>query len=253
MEIVDSVHMIPSLTWSRAYLIVGETLTLIDSGLPWDPKRVLKYIRSIGRGPEEVEHILVTHSHPDHVGGTASLVRSTGALVVAHRSEGRGPNTDAPRLGYTGLFGRVGSPLPFLAPVYVDVQVVDGATIPIHGGVSVIHTPGHTGGSICFLLDKSKTLFSGDTIFSDGRRLSRSVPFPGYHRESYIRSLERLSRIEFEAVCGGHGRPLLSGGSHMLSELIERSPEPPTWRAFARSLPRRLRHRMALTGEHSSE
>ena len=69
MEILPGVHQVPSVRWSRAYLIVGETLTLVDSGLPWHPRGVLKYIHSIGRRPEEVERILITHGHPDHVGG----------------------------------------------------------------------------------------------------------------------------------------------------------------------------------------
>ena len=251
MEVVSGVHLVPSTRWSRTYLIADRTLTLVDSGLPWDPRGVLNYIRSIGRSPEELEHILITHSHPDHIGGTASLVRATGAGVFAHKSDSRRWKSHGQRLSYTGLLGGVGAPLPYLAPVTVDVSVSDGETLPIHGGVRVIHTPGHTRGSVCFLLERSQTLFSGDTVFSDGRRLSRSVPFPGYDREDYIRSLERLTEIEFEAVCGGHGWPLSTGGRRALSALIGQHPEPPTWRDFWRSVPRSLRVRLPLTAEQT--
>ena len=251
MEVIPGVHMVPSVRWSRAYLIVGETLTLVDSGLPWHPPGVLKYIRSIGRRPNELKRILITHGHPDHVGGAAKLVRATRASIVGHRADSHPSPKNDLDLDYTGIGGRR-SPLAFLSAAKLDIPVADGDTLPDHGGIRVIHTPGHTRGSVCFLHEPTRTLFSGDTLFSDGRRLSRSVPFPGYDRAGYVRSLERLSEIDFDAVCGGHGRPLPSGGSRALSELISAHPEPPTWRDFIRSLPRRLRHHRPLTGEHAN-
>ena len=242
--------MIPSAKWARVYLIVGETLTLVDSGLPWHPGGILNYIRSIGRRPDELKHILVTHSHPDHVGGTLSLVRKTGAAIIAHRSDTRPDHNNDLRLGYTGFLGPVPVPIPLLGRTGVSLLAEDGDILPLHGGIRVIHTPGHTRGSVCFLLEESKALFSGDTIFSDGKRLSRSVPFPGYDRDSYIRSLKRLSEFEFEGVFGGHGHPMLQGGRHVLGQLIESRPEPPTWGDFFGSIPGRLKRSFPMTGEY---
>ena len=87
MEVSPNIHIAPSARWSRVYLIVGETLTLVDSGLPWRPRGILNYIRSIGRRPDELKHILVTHSHPDHTGMTSALAKATGAAVAVHRSD----------------------------------------------------------------------------------------------------------------------------------------------------------------------
>ena len=244
MEIVDGAHVVPSVRWARSYLIVGDTLTLVDAGFPWQRRGTFAYIRSIGRRPEEIERVLVTHGHPDHASGAASIVRATGAKVVAHNLDSLLSKDGVARLGYVGVFGRAQMPFPFLRSARLDAPVADGDVIPIHGGIRVIHTPGHTAGSVCFLLERSGTLFSGDTIFSDGRRLHRPAPFPGYDPEDYMRSLERLSAIEFDAVCGGHGEPLPSGGSRALSELIERRPEPPSWGEIFRSLPGRLRKRL---------
>ena len=250
MEVSPNIHMIPGARWSRVYLIVGETLTLVDSGLPWHPGGILNYIRAIGRRPDELKHILVTHSHPDHVGGTLSLVNKTGAAIAAHRSDARRDYDNRLRLGYTGLLAPMPLSLPLLGRTGVSQLIEDGDTLPLHGGIRVIHTPGHTRGSVCFLLEDSKALFSGDTIFSDGKRLSRSVPFPGYDRDSYIRSLKRLSEFEFEGVFGGHGSPMLQGGSHALGQLIESHPEPPTWGDFFDSIPRRLKRSFPMTGEY---
>ena len=250
MEVLPGVHLVPSVRWSRAYLIVGDTLTLVDSGLPWHPRGVLKYIRSIGRRPEELDRILITHGHPDHVGGAAKLVRATRAKIIGHRADSHPSARNDLDLDYTGIGGRR-SPLAFLSAAKLDVPVADGDILPDHGGIQVIHTPGHTRGSVCFLLESTRTLFSGDTLFSDGRRLSRSAPFPGYDRAGYVRSLKRLSEIEFDAVCGGHGAPLPGGGRRALSELLRARPDPPTWRDFFRSIPHRLKHHRPLTGEHT--
>ncbi len=250
MEIFPGVHMTPSVRWSRAYLIVGETLALVDSGLPWNPSGIVKYIRSIGREPSELRHILVTHSHPDHTGGTSSLVKATGASVAAHRSDTKRLDGNREVLAYIGSLGKISAPLPFMRKTPVGSLVDDGDVLPIHGGIRVIHTPGHTPGSVCYLLEESGVLFSGDTIFSDGQQLSRSVRFPGYDRESYVRSLKRLSEFGFESVCGGHGSPLRSGGSVALRSLLRESPDPPTWGGFFRSLPRRFSGAGIFTGEH---
>ncbi len=250
MEALPGIHIIPSARWSRVYLIVGEILTLVDSGLPWPTGGILDYIRSIGRRPDELKHILVTHSHPDHVGGTLSLVRKTGAAIVAHRHETKRDGKNEPSLGYTGILGASPVPIPLLAPTRVNTLVEDGDTLSLHGGVRVIHTPGHTRGSVCFLLEERKILFTGDTIFSDGRQVSRSVQFPGYDRASYIRSLKRLSEFEFEGIFGGHGLPMLRGGDDALRQLLRTHPDPPTWGDFFRSVPTRAKRAFPITGEY---
>ena len=258
MEIFPGVHMVPSVRLSRVYLIVGETLALVDSGLPWNPSGIVKYIRSIGRDPSELRQILVTHSHPDHTGGTLSLVKASGAGVVAHRSDTKRLNGNRAILAYIGNLGKVNAPLPFMGKTPVAALVNDGDVLPISGGIRVIHTPGHTAGSVCYLLEDMGILFSGDTIFADGDKLSRSVPFPGYDRDRYIRSLKRLSEISFEGVCGGHGTPLLAGGSDKLQTLLMESPDPPTWGGFFKSIPGRVRRipmrnkgAGVFTGEHT--
>jgi glyoxylase-like metal-dependent hydrolase (beta-lactamase superfamily II) len=229
--------------------VAAETLAIIDSGLPGSAGTVLRYIESIGRRPEELSHILMTHAHPDHTGAASVLVRRTGAKIVAHRADARrrvgGPLT----LNYMRLFGALPLPVPFLERTPVTHPVEDGELLPIAGGIRVLHTPGHTAGSLCFLEQSSKTLFSGDTIFSDGTSLSRSVPFPGYDGPSYRSSLARLATIDFEAVCGGHGTPLLKGGTAVLNELLSARPDPPTWARYLRSVPHRLRNSISLSGE----
>jgi glyoxylase-like metal-dependent hydrolase (beta-lactamase superfamily II) len=248
LEILPGIHVLPSVRWSRSYLIVGDTLALVDAGLPWNTGHILKYIRKIGRKPEELSHLLITHAHPDHTGSAGKIVRKTGAQVVAHHADTKNRGNGA-SLSYIGVFGALPVPVPFFERVPVATLVKEGDVLPVAGGVRVIHTPGHTSGSVCFLEEGTKTLFSGDTIFSNGDRISRSVPFPGYDAEKYRTSLARLATLDFEAVCGGHGTPLKSGGPKKLQELLEARPELPTWRQFFRSIPRRIRKSQSMSGE----
>ena len=248
MEILPGIHTLPSIKWSRAYLIEGDTLALVEAGPLWSARNILKYIRKIDRGAEELSHLLATHAHPDHIGSAISVAKKTGARVIAHRADTKRRGNGA-SLNYMGVFGSLPVQLPFFERTPVSTLVDEGDVLPIAGGIRVIHTPGHTPGSVCFLEEGTGSLFSGDTIFSDGERVSRSVPFPGYDAEAYRTSLARLATLDFDAICGGHGAPLKSGGAGKLQELLEARPELPIWRQFFRSIPRRIKKSQSMTGE----
>lgn len=250
MEIVSGVHAVPGIRPSRVYLIEDADLTLIDAGMPWSAKPVFRYIERIGRRPSEISRILMTHSHPDHAGGAPRIRGVSGAQVVAHRHDTRRHRRGGRRLDDIGMFGALNAPLPSLRRAPVARLIDEGDIIPVAGGIRVIHTPGHTPGSVCFLLQDKSLLFSGDTIFSDGRFVSRSLPFPGYDAAQYRQSLERLAAMSFDVLCGGHGAPLIGGASDTLRALLKAKPNPPTWSEFAfRRLPHRLAARRGIIGE----
>ena len=200
MEIVPGVHVIDSVRWTRVYLVEDSRLTLIDSGMPWSPRGVLKYIESIGRKLEELDLILMTHSHPDHTSGAVSISKRTGAKIVAHPHDTKTHKHGLVSLSYMGVFGSLKLPLPFFKRTPVAHLVEDGDKVPLLEDINVIHTPGHTQGSVCYYLESKNVMFSGDTLFSDGKRVSRSVPFPGYDSESYQQSLNRRSSARFAIV-----------------------------------------------------
>ena len=240
MEVVPGVHVVPGIPWSRVYLIEDEPLVLVDTGPPWSARKVVAYIRSIGRNPEDLGFILMTHSHPDHASSALSLIRRTGAKVVAHTGDTRTHSTRVVRLSRHGPFNKVRDSLPFLRGTPVSETVEDGQRLPILGGVTVVHSPGHTPGSTCYLLEGERLLFTGDTIFSDGQNVSRSVPFPGYNGNDYRKSLDKIAALEFDVLCGGHGASLVGGASDKVRALIASDPEPPTWRRLFAGMPRRM-------------
>ena len=213
---------------------------MVDAGLPWNAKKVLGYIRSIGRNPDDLRLILMTHSHPDHASGALAISRRTGAKVVAHPDDTKVHADSEVSLSYLGVFTSLKVPVPFFQRTPVAQVLHDGHRLPTLGGVRVIHTPGHTPGSVCYLLENRSLLFSGDSLFSDGKRLSRSVSFPGSNSEDYRNSLTRLANLEFDVLCGGHGQPLMGGASERLRELLARRPDLPSWSEYVRSIPKRI-------------
>jgi hydroxyacylglutathione hydrolase len=144
-----------------------------------------------------VRQIVVTHAHIDHVGGAAQLRKSTGAPVVMNQQD----------LGLLGMMemqaGWLGVPTPQVAPP--DASAEDGlsiglATLP----AQVLHTPGHTPGSICLHFADHHLLLAGDTLFagSIGR-----TDLPGGDGQQILRSLrERLLVLpDSTRVVPGHG------------------------------------------------
>ena len=249
MEIVPGVHVVPGTHISRIYLIEDDDLTLIDTGMPWSAGRVLRYIRSIGRHPEELRRILMTHSHPDHTGGAPGIVKKSSAEVVAHQLDSRKLG-EGHVLTYLGKFSSLHVAIPFLKGIPLGHAVAEDEVIPVAGGIRALHTPGHTAGSMCYFLEHEGLLFSGDTIFSDFGRVSCSMPFPGTDVVRYKQSLERLKGLDFDILCGGHGTPLVGGASREFRELLENKPELPTWREFFfERVPNRLRQHLGLRVE----
>jgi hydroxyacylglutathione hydrolase len=144
-----------------------------------------------------LRQIVVTHAHIDHVGGAALLRKSTGAPVVMNQQD----------LGLLSMMemqaGWLGVPTPQVAPP--DASAEDGLTIGLTTlPAQVLHTPGHTPGSICLLFPDHHLLLAGDTLFagSIGR-----TDLPGGDGQQILRSLrERLLVLpDSTRVLPGHG------------------------------------------------
>ena len=144
-----------------------------------------------------LRQIVVTHAHIDHVGGAAQLRRLTGAPVVMNQQD----------LGLLGMMemqaGWIGVPTPEVAPP--DVSAEDGLAIGLAAlPAEVLHTPGHTPGSICLLFPAQHLLLAGDTLFagSIGR-----TDLPGGNGQQILRSLrDRLLILpDLTRVLPGHG------------------------------------------------
>lgn len=137
--------------------------------------------------------IVSTHRHWDHIGDNAAIQQATGAQIAAHTLDRHGLESPSP------LY----APFP-IPPSVPAIDLAEGSRINFGGiELQVLHTPGHTEGSVCLLADNERLLFTGDTLFAGawGR-----TDFPGGSQEQIIDSLARLSRLADDlSVRPGHG------------------------------------------------
>jgi glyoxylase-like metal-dependent hydrolase (beta-lactamase superfamily II) len=199
--VVPGVHTFTGLLVGRVYALESaDGLTLIDTGLGLAASRVLKQLQANGHSPSDVRRILITHAHPDHIGGLAKLQAATGAQVVAHP-------LDWP------LLVRQVSALPNTPAVRREVQ--DDETLPeVLNGLQVILTPGHTHGHVSFWQPDRRLLFCGDVVM----RLPRlRLPFAKFtvDMNENKRSIKKIAELDAEVVCFGHGQPLMHDAAQL--------------------------------------
>jgi glyoxylase-like metal-dependent hydrolase (beta-lactamase superfamily II) len=174
-----------------SYLIFGETITLIDTGVAGCENTIFDSIRSIGRDPREISLIILTHSHPDHIGAAKAIQKATGCSVMAHPAERAWiedvelQNQERPVPGFSTLVGDT---------VQLDHELADGNVIDPDGTeeyeLQVFHTPGHSAGSISLLVQGEGALFCGDAVPVVG-----DLPVYDDAKES-ARSVKKLKRIQ---------------------------------------------------------
>jgi hydroxyacylglutathione hydrolase len=166
LEIPFKIPIAPGKQIDRAayvFLVFGETITLIDSGVAGAHLPIFDYIRKNGRNPTEVSMLILSHAHPDHIGAAKAIKEAVGCMVAAHSGEKpwiedtEGQFKDRPVPGFHVLVG---------GPVAVDRLLDDGDTVNfgIDLNATVIHTPGHSKGSISLIFESEKALFSGDAV-----------------------------------------------------------------------------------------
>jgi glyoxylase-like metal-dependent hydrolase (beta-lactamase superfamily II)/8-oxo-dGTP pyrophosphatase MutT (NUDIX family) len=171
---------------TNTYIVGNDPAVVIDPAVPVD-----SYLNAIVNAAGDVALILVTHRHPDHVGGIAKLVARTGAEVRAFGSE------------------RAGS---------VDVtSLTDEETIEV-GDVRLValHTPGHASDHVCFFMSGAASLFAGDNILGQGTAV---IAPPDGDMGQYLKSLERLNALQISRIYPGHFDPL-DGGNAVIDQYL---------------------------------
>ena len=217
MEITSSVHVIPS-GFVNVYLIVeAEGLTLIDTGLARNARRILAYIAGLGRQPGDLRRIVITHADGDHVGCLAALKAATGARACASRLEaeaiaaGRASRELKVR-GLRKLLLSLLSPLFKARPAEVDEILADGQELPVLGGLRVVETPGHTPGHVSLFAPSVGVLFGGDSMVSENISLRVSRGMNTWDEAKAKESVRRQAALGARIVCVGHGPVVREAG-----------------------------------------
>lgn len=226
MQVIPGVHQV-TVRNANIFLICEEEIRIIDTGFRGSAKRIVRVIDSIGRSVEEVSLIIITHNHLDHIGGLPGLREVTLAKVAIHSEDLSYGEKGLPYGGFIKLLLKIPGisffwPLVYAKPDDVDIQLEGGEVLSSLGGMEVIHTPGHTPGSISLFSPQKKLLIVGD-ILNSGHRALHLTPRSVSSDVSQAReSVRRLAQLDFDILCCGHGRPIVGGASAVLKDWIRR-------------------------------
>ncbi len=203
---------------TELYLLEGDTLAIIDTGVNDTPSQyIAPALESHGLALKDVDLILNTHGHHDHAGGNAELVAASRAKVWIHEADARiAEDADyqfdtyfANRDILAGRPDRLAASRAALKvtagqPTKVDRRLTDGEQLDLGKAITlrVIHTPGHTRGSVCYYWESERLAICGDSVMGQGSRLGG---FPLiYFPAEYERTIDRLLAMDIAVLGLGH-------------------------------------------------
>lgn len=231
-HVVPGVHQVAQASTNLYLIVEDDAVTLIDAGLPrmWD--ETTQALASVGRSWQDVQGIVLTHGHFDHLGIASRAVAEHRIPIWAHPADLRiverpyRYRPGKPRLLYPFLHPRS---IPHLASVVragglrvqgvvPDHELVDGQTLDLPGRPVVVATPGHTDGHCVLHLPAKGIVFTGDALVTldlySGRTGPRVVGQAGTHDATTARrSLEIIGSIDATVVAPGHGAPWHGGAA----------------------------------------
>ncbi len=195
MKISEGLHAFvwrdPTANNANTYLINGSKKILIDPGHDHLFGNVKDHLSKLSITPQDIDLIILTHGHPDHVEAVHAFSNSR-ALIALYETELDFVKKLAPHYG-TAMG---------ITDFEPQILLREGELLLGDMKFQVIHAPGHSPGSICLYWPQEKALFTGDVIFYQG--IGRT-DLPGGDGQALKESIRRLSRLEVEHLLPGHG------------------------------------------------
>jgi glyoxylase-like metal-dependent hydrolase (beta-lactamase superfamily II) len=225
MQVSEGVHRLTQGVVNFYLIEEGGKLLLVDAGAPRDWDLLVRAVTDLGRGLDDLEAVLLTHAHPDHI-GTAERARTTaGARVWVHQADagmatdGKATKADGRVRSYLlraefyrTLFSLARRGATRIVPVHEVETFADGETLDLPGRPRAVHAPGHSPGSTALLLEGRRVLLTGDVLATRNPltgRLGPQIMPSGLNSDTpqALRSLAALDGIPADMLLPGHGEP----------------------------------------------
>lgn len=220
MRLGPSLHRIGNDLVAVHLIVTDEGITVVDAGLPGHWHDLRRELAALGRGPEDIRGVVLTHGDSDHVGFAERLRRDHGVPVFIHAADadrargGPKPKTPmgaarlAPLVGFLAYSARKGGLRPrWLTEV---VEISDGDVLNLPGAPRIIGLPGHSPGSVAVHSPAAEAVFVGDALTTrsvlTGRTGPQPAPFTDEPAEA-LASLDRIAGLPASWVLPGHGAP----------------------------------------------
>jgi glyoxylase-like metal-dependent hydrolase (beta-lactamase superfamily II) len=205
VRLIGQFHVISNAVFTHpwdanAYLVTGAEPTLIDCGGTLGYPALKAALAQFGYAPRDIRRVIATHGHWDHISGMAELRAESDAELWLHAGDREAVEAGDVERTSAFLYGQQ------FPPLTVDRLLYDGETLAVGPyALQVVHTPGHSPGSVCLLTEINglKLLIAGDTLWG------------GFHQricsdlDAWSRSLDRLLLLDYDVITSGHCPPTL--------------------------------------------
>lgn len=218
MQLADGIWMVDHISAANVFILAAQNgAVIVDSGVRHSEAAILDTLRDAGFAPADVQLLLATHAHMDHIGSLPELQRATGAPIAAspgeaHAIEGHVPLPHPP--GLHGLLLHGVSSLLRPQPLAVQYRLQPGASIPQLPGWHVVRTPGHTLDHISLYHPAQEWLIAGDAVAHFGA-IRRSPWLFTSNMPLARASVALLAGLRLRNIAFGHGPAIIDDPSVM--------------------------------------
>lgn len=220
MELAPHLHRIGNDIVAAYVVDTPEGITLVDAGLPGHWRDLQEELASLGKTPDDIRGLVLTHGDSDHVGFAERLRREHGVPVYVHEADAHRARTgEHPKVAMGPM--RAGPALRFFAyalrknglrttHVREVTEVQDGDVLDLPGAPEIVGVPGHSPGSVAVHIPRVDALFVGDALTTRHVLLGSAGPQPAPFTDDpqlALESLDKIADLHASWVLPGHGTP----------------------------------------------
>ena len=237
LEILSDTNGTPTIIYPTL-ISNNDSLILIDTGFPGLFNQIYEAIEKEGLQFSKLNTIIFTHQDIDHIGNVYDILNKVpgGIKTFSHEEEKAYINGERTPVKLAKLQSNLESLPDNMKVAYkmlkagfeknkvnIDETLVDGQELPYCGGITVIHTPGHTPGHICLYFKQWKILIAGDIFCINDGILCRENQNLNFDNELNVKSIQKLMKYDVEKVICYHGGIYNENVNERIAELVSES------------------------------